>query len=406
MSPTNGLAVTGEQQAPADPSVLQHYAVSLGQAVERAWAGHRFHFGAFPEVATRCLTEVEVPAALDATTVLRSVAASRHLVAQEDRQSKFGRPPITLWRGRDFFVSALFWLDGTTSIHQHGFSGAFRVLAGGSLHAPYSFTVSEEVTHRLVVGDLRLDGPELLRVGDVRSIEPGGRFIHALFHLERPSVTIVVRTYGDASGQPQFRYLRPGLGYDPFYNDYSLQRRFESVATLADIDPEAGVNAAFDLIEGEDLWAGFLLAIHWFDRVERGERFQRLLDALGRRHGSVAQLLPSTFDQLGRALSIAMRRQLLVDPEHRLFLALLLNLPDRSSVNTILCQQFPQTDPGLLLARWVTELAAPDRRGLSGLVMDDKATTVVIEALQRGDTAALGDVSVKVPTALKDLFPH
>ena len=399
--------MTGEQQVPADPSVLQHYAVSLGQAVERAWAGHRFHFAAFPEVATRCLTEVEVPATLDATMILRSVAASPHLVAQQDRRSKFGRPPITLWRSRDFFVSALFWLDGTTSIHQHGFSGAFRVLAGGSLHAPYSFTVSEEVTHRLVLGDLRLDGPELLRVGDVRSIEPGGRFIHALFHLERPSVTIVVRTYGgDASGQPQFTYLRPGLGYDPFYSDYSLQRRFESVATLADIDPEAGVNAACDLIEGEDLWAGFLLAMHWFHQVERGERFQRLLDALGRRHGSVAQLLPPMFDQLGRAVSISTRRRMLVDPEHRLFLALLLNLPDRSSVNTILCQQFPQTDPGLLLARWVTELAAPDRRGASGLVMDDKATTVVIKALQSGDTSALGDVSVKLPTMLKDLFPH
>jgi hypothetical protein len=396
--------VTKAQRVRADPAILHGYAASLGQAVEQAWAGHRFHVAAFPEVATRCLSEVEVPAALDATTILRSVAASRHLVAQQDRQSEFGNPPITLWRSRDFFVSALFWLDGTTSIHQHGFAGAFRVLAGGSLHAPYSFAISEEVTHRLVLGDLRLDAPELLRVGDVRSIEPGGRFIHALFHLERPSVTIVVRTYGEPKGEPQFNYLRPGLGYDPFYRDDSLQRRFESVATLADIDPEAGVNAACDLAEGEDLWAGFLLAMHWFNRVERGERFQRLLDALVRRHGSVARLLPHTFDELQRAVSISTRRRMVVDPEHRLFLALLLNLPDRSSVNTILARQFPRSDPGLLLARWVTELAAPERRGISGLVMDERATAVVAKALQSGDTGALGNVGVKVPTMLEDLF--
>ena len=74
---------------------------------------------------------------------------------------------ITLWRSWDTSVSALFWLDGTTSIHQHGFSGGVPGAGGGSLHAPYSFTVSEEVTHRLVLGYLRLDGPELLRAGDV-----------------------------------------------------------------------------------------------------------------------------------------------------------------------------------------------------------------------------------------------
>jgi hypothetical protein len=39
-------------------------------------------------------------------------------------------------------IEALFWVDGTTSIHQHSFSGAFQVLAGKSIHSRYRSTVA------------------------------------------------------------------------------------------------------------------------------------------------------------------------------------------------------------------------------------------------------------------------
>jgi len=338
--------------------------------------------------------------------MLRSVAIARHLVRQEDPRSIFGSPPLTLWRSREFFVSALFWFDGTTSVHQHAFSGAFRVLVGGSIHAPYKFSLGEEVTHRLILGDLQLDGPELLRVGDVRAIEPGNQFIHGLFHLERPSVTLVVRTYGQPMHEPQYNYLRPGVGYDAFYRDDQLERRFQSVLALADLDPEMGVEAACELMEAEDLWVGYLLARKWFAKVDRGEGLQRLLDALAKRHGQVTAPLLGAFDHQRRLLSIITRRKLLTDPEHRLFLALLLNLPDRASIDKVLAQRFPGEDPGELLARWVTELASPLLRGISGLVMDEAKTAAVAAELRAGCTEALSGVKLAGPPAelLRDLF--
>lgn len=410
MDSAAGTAAAGilaaKEDAPAASQLLEDYAATLGRAIESSWSTQRFHVGAFPEISTRYLTEVEVPAALDAAAILRSVATSHHLVKQEDPRATFGRPPITLWRSRDFFVSAIFWLDGTTAVHQHGFSGAFRVLAGGSLHAPYTFDPGEEITHRLVLGDLHLDGPELLRVGDVRPIEPGRRFIHGLFHLDRPSVTIVVRTYGQPTGEPQFNYLRPGIGFDPFYQDALLERRFQSVITLAQLDPDAGASTACELIAGEDLWAGFLLALRWFDAVDRAGGLERLLTALARRHGAVTRPLVDTFNHQRRALSIASRRRLVHDPEHRLFLALLLNLPDRRSVDTILAQRFPGSDAGALLSRWVSELAAPEQRGVSGLDLDDAAMAALTKALRAGQTGQLGAIDLEgpPPSLLEDLF--
>jgi hypothetical protein len=399
-------ATPRQDRGAAPPTVVETYAAALGQAVEASWAAHGYHLGAFPDVATRCLSEVEVPRDLDAASILRAVATSRHLVTQEDPNAVFAQPPVTLWRSRDFFVSALFWLDGTPAIHQHDFCGAFRVLVGGSLHAPYTFSTRESITQRLVFGDLRMDGPELLGVGDVRAIEPGSQFIHGLFHLDRPSVTMVVRTYRQPTGQPQFQYFRPGVAFDPFFRDELLERRFQSVVTLADLDRDAGAAAACELIAGEDLWAGFLLAERWFDVVERGRGFEQLLDALVHRHGSTVDPLISSFDQQRRSYSITSRRRMLQNPEHRLFLALLLNLPDRRSVDTILGQRFPDSDPGTLLSQWVTELAAPDQLGVSGLALDGAELASLTQALRDGRTAALGAVELAghTPAMLQDLF--
>lgn len=385
---------------------LGSYAAELGQAVEQAWAARGDHVGAFAEVAAGCLQKVEVPPGLDAPGILRSVVMTPHLVAQEDPRSSFGSPPVTLWRSREFFVSALFWFDGTTSVHQHAFSGAFRVLVGGSIHAPYKFSLGEELTHRLILGDLQLDEPEALRVGDVRPIEPGSAFIHGLFHLERPSVTLVVRTYGQPRYEPQYNYLLPGVGYDSSYRDNQLERRLQSVLALANLDSGTGVAAARELIAAEDMWVGYLLARRWFAHIDRGQCFQQVLDALANRHGPVIAPLFGAFDHERRLLTISARRQLLTDPEHRLFLALLLNLPDRASIDKVLVQRFPGQDPGALLSRWVTELASPAQRGISGLVMDEAETAAVTTELRAGHTEALSGVKLAgpPPDLLRDLF--
>ena len=401
---TSGL-VEGVGEPPL-PGPLGRYAATLGRAIEDSWAARGDHVGVFPQVAAKCLQEVDVPANLGAAAILRTVAMTRHLVRQEDPRGTFGRPPVTLWRSRDFFISALFWFDGTTAIHQHGFSGAFRVLVGGSIHAPYTFTLEEEITHRLVLGNLQMNGPELLRVGDVRAIEPGNLFIHALFHLERPSVTLVVRTYNQPTGQPQYNYLRPGVGYDPFYRDDALERRLQSVVALADLDPDVGLQAAFEVVAAEDVWVGYLLARRWFAQVDRGDRLQRLLDALPVRYGEVARPLVAAFDHERRTVSISARRQLLTEPEHRLFLALLLNLPDRPSIDEILTQRYPGEHPGSLLSRWVTELASPSQRGISGLIMDETEGVTLAEKLRTGRAEDLHKVKLgnPPPELLRDLF--
>jgi hypothetical protein len=320
--------------------------------------------------------------------ILEYLTSRRRLVPQEPLG--FGEPPITVYRGRDFYISALYWLDGTTSIHQHGFSGAFRVLVGSSIHAEYAFARQEAVNSRLLVGDLGFAGAELLRPGDVRPIRAGDAFIHALFHLERPSVTIVIRTDADDVGTPQFRYYRPGLAFDPFYEDETLDRQLLGLSTLHAIDPDGALRVARDMISATDLFGGLLVTKRWFT-LDKGERVEALIDHAVRCHGPAAEILRPAFDEQRRLYYLIARRRFLHDAGHRLFLALLLNLPDRASVDAILRQRFPDRDPAEMLAGWLEELSAPDLRGVSGLQLDDATRGRLRGLLAGGEMAPVAD---------------
>lgn len=370
-----------DQRSPRSAEVIGSYFDCLGRAVEQTWAAHRNNEDHFPGVAAGVLTEMPVPNDVDAIGVLEFLTSRHRLVPQEELG--FGEPPVTLYRARDFRISALYWLDGSTTVHQHMFSGAFRVLAGSSIHARYHFSPAETVTSRLLVGDLRFGRAELLQCGDVREILAGDAFIHALFHLDRPSVTIVVRTDRQEIG-PQFEYLRPGLAFDPFFKDQTLDRQLRGLTTLHEFSPQDALRCAHDMISTSDLLGGFFVARHWL-RLDRSDKLDGLIDHLIRRHGKVAEILDPVFAESKRKIGILTRRKLVQDATHRLFLALVLNLPDRSSVDTIVRGLFPDKEPADLLARWVEELSSPELSGISGLRLTDAEVQAVRAALHGDD---------------------
>ena len=146
----------------------------LGRRLGRAWdrAGRRA--AAFPAIAAAVLAEASD--AVDVAASLREVFGGRRraLPAQSSLTEAFGEPPLTLYRERDFYLELLCWHTGTTGVHEHRFSGAFRVAEGSSLETRYRFTETRGLGGGLALGELTLVGCEVLRRGDVREIQPGG----------------------------------------------------------------------------------------------------------------------------------------------------------------------------------------------------------------------------------------
>src|SRR3989442_10718966 len=191
----------------------------LGSLVEERWRDHDYNDEIFPEIAVQALAEADPSKWVDPWEIIRWVNTTSQLPAQQDVPGVFGNPPVTLFSGPRFFIDVYYWVDGTTTIHQHGFCGAFQVLLGSSIHGHYRFTPTREINQNFIVGNLSLESVELLERGAVKRILAGDQYIHSLFHLDRPSATICVRTYQTYKGVPQYNYHKPFFGIDPFFKE-------------------------------------------------------------------------------------------------------------------------------------------------------------------------------------------
>jgi hypothetical protein len=340
----------------------------LGREVSDGWTRRGRGFDSLAEVSEEALLKVDLPAGLDAALILEMAARSSDLPAQSHASDPFGQPPLVLHREADFFVLALTWMDGTTAIHEHGFAGAFMILEGMSLHVVHDFMMSSSFADgRLAVGQLETRQPEVLRKGMARRIDAGGDFIHALFHLEQPTVTVVVRNTTCGLRRPQYSYRPPGLAWDGLFFDKTWTKRIQSVDTLKRLRPEAAWSLTRELVSEATIWEAYMLLDHWCLQNGWDDRAAELAERLASRVSDLRPVLAPGLAYDAGVRRILVRRGLLKELHQRLLLALLANLPQAAAVVAVMRELFPGKPPAPLLLDWVEELSSPSLRGVSGL---------------------------------------
>jgi len=341
----------------------------LGSLVEKRWRDVNYRESLFPETAVGVLAEANLIERIDPWQIIRWVQQTSNLPPQQDIDARFGNPPITLYVAPRFYIDVYYWLDGTTDIHQHSFSGAFQVLLGSSIHSHYRFENSQAINEHFLIGNLKLENVTLLNRGDIRPIFPGASFIHSLFHLDRPSATITIRTNHTPTAAPQYAYRRPYIGEDPFFKEPSITRKVQTLSLLFGMNhPETDVFAD-ELLHDSDLQTSFaVLEVAYrhltsnslqrvFNPSASQERFQHLIEVARDKHGELVELFPAVFEERERQLEIVRRRQFITREEHRFLLALLLNVPDRSMILELVGARFPDADPIETLINWIEDLS-------------------------------------------------
>ena len=270
---------------------------ALARKVAREWRRTHESLAAFPGIATRALEDFEYGLTnreLD-EALARRLLETRALPDQVNLHNTFGQPPVTLFNNGRFVVDLYFWLTFDTSIHSHGFRGAFRVLHGKSLHEVFKVRTSRAVSPDVAL--VRLGAPQasLLEPGDVRPIQPGRALTHRVVHLENPTVTLCVKTINEPR-IAQWKYFRTGLAIhmrhlEPslikkiYYFQYLLDRDATKASTFLDqvlrgLDRSTCMNlygaiagGAYDLSESAVLHfaaqlRGLYGASEWFKRYE------------------------------------------------------------------------------------------------------------------------------------------
>lgn len=333
----------------------------LGGAIEAAWRRRDYDERAFPEVAQQALERRPPAEALEGGDVVRALLdPDGRWPAQ--RVSDFGQPPLAVFDGQRFYIEVLCWLDGTTSIHQHGFSGAFHVLGGSSVQGLYAFHERDRVNTSFLLGDLEFLGVELLGRGDTRPIRSGPGSIHSLFHLERPSFTVVVRTAGDVDAHPQYDYHKPHVAEDGHLRDRLLLTRDRLWTLLGQSDPDGLLRSVTEFVQRADLqsaWHAVRAAHSVFgDGLETGT----VLAALRHAHGARADDLPPVLEQGWWRDHLTDQRRRVADADLRFFLALLLNVPDRVSLQRCVSERYGGEARARVLD-WIRRLTRVDERG-------------------------------------------
>ena len=364
----------------------------LGDSVARAWLAVDYADDAFPEVAAYALRKSELLCGSSESQLNEWFLADTRLPDQQFRD--FGQPALTLYKGHKFYIELLYWLDSTTAIHQHSFAGAFGVFKGSSLHTEYDFHCDRVLSSELIVGDLTFRSSNLLTQGDVREIHPGKEFIHSLFHLDRPSITLVVRTHSLTRAYPQYSYRKPGIGYDPFFKPEPFATRLRLLEALRDVSSNDYWNLARVILLQSDPWMTYALLSMAYAPEQETNEWKRLVEVARERHGSLVNIFLYSLEERTREQNITARRREIRDPDHRFFVALLLNLPHREAIYRLVARKFPDADPETLILRWIRELAEAKKIGL-----DFDALSLAM--LQH----ALNDLSLEdVYSGLADVF--
>jgi hypothetical protein len=319
-----------------------------------------FSLAAFPGLAQAALEETPPAKRVDLTALTRAFLRDDEQPFQT--ASGFGQPELVVFDDPRFYIQLLFWLDGTTQIHQHEFSGAFHVLQGSSLHAEFAFANVRPVTAHFRLGDLQLTGIELLETGRTVPITSGAGSIHSLFHLETPSVTVVVRTHSDPGTGPQFTYLPPHVAVDPFFSDALTTRRLQLLDVLDRTGAEDYGEVVRGMVAALDYERGFFTLQNCLGALrERGE-WEETWNVFAKKHGALAAYAAPTLEEIVWRDRLVHLRSSIEDADHRFFLALLLNVAQTSDLLRLVAGRFPG-DPVTTVLGWAEELSESSDAG-------------------------------------------
>ncbi len=332
---------------------MDPFFTDLGRTVGALWKKQNFALARFPEIARTVLEERSPAKNVEVSALVKQFLLDDEQPFQT--ASGFGQPELVVYDDPRFYIQILFWLEGTTDIHQHKFSGAFHVLEGSSLHSRFEFENPEPISAHLRLGRLQMKSARLLNTGSTEEIVSGNGYIHSLFHLDTPSLTVVVRTHTDPGTGPQFTYLPPHVAVDPFHHDALTARRKQLLDVLEKTQDPSYLVIVLEMLESLDFERGFFILQNGMEYLKSLDEWESAWRVFEQKHGRLARSVAPTLEGIIWRDQLVACRASITDVELRFFLALLLTVPDRADLFRLVSERFPGP-PIETILRWAEEL--------------------------------------------------
>ena len=183
--------------------------------------------------------------------------------------------------------------------------------------------------------------------------------------------------------------------------------RLRGLHALRRLNSEQASATARQIVATHRVWTAFRVCDDWALSYGAGDDLAALIDVLTGRAEIFSGLLAPMYAEEVRRGRLMARRGMLRESRHRLFLALIVNLPDRGSIRQAIGQLFPDQDSSTLIGDLVEELASPALRGISGLSLSaDELSQLKVRLGNDQPEQALGLVASQwqPPPLLESLF--
>ena len=216
-----------------------------------------------------------------------------------------------------------------------------------------------------------------------------------------------MRTQHDPGTGPQFNYLPPHVAIDPHFSDKLTMRRKQLLDVLEQTEDPGYAGLVLEMIADLDFERGFSVLHHCMGYLQQLDEWAPVLRAFEKKHRALAAGVGATLNEDVRRSLIKGMRSAILEPEHRFFLALLMNAPSRADLLALVSQRFPKQPPADIVLRWVEELMEVSEEGVS--ILDaafPEALEVDIESQPTVLLAAFQHFmkrDKKRPPALRDL---
>jgi len=276
-------------------------AQEMSQWIAQRWKSECYDQPAFSEIAVEAVETFDPTTSHSFEDIVGDVMQTTARPSQAHLDSGFGEPAITLFHHGSFYVDILFWNHVSTTLHQHGFNGAFQVLSGSSLEAEFTFARRTRLAGHFLLGELQFESMRRMEAGEIGRISAGPDSIHSVLHLARPTVSLVVRTARDMQQQPQYDYYRPHAAVDPLFIDPLLHCRLQLLDTLIQTEHKQLPKTVCDLVAQSDAYSTYCVLRACLQRLDpQCEMFIRLIEFARAVHGDVIDEFQAVFAEYER----------------------------------------------------------------------------------------------------------
>ncbi len=308
----------------------------------------------FPELAAAVLAEIPAPTDIGIEFMADWALGQERLPDQVNFHSGFGEPPLVVYEEPRFYAEVLFWSHGRTSIHGHGFYGAFQVLAGYSIEAEFVYHREQEPVPGIQLGELEPTSLRLITPGDITPILSEEAFIHTVMHMGNPSLTLVIRNQG---GLVQYDYSMNGLGVNAYQDSQTHVRQVQVLTAYYEANPYNFGTRLLDFLKTGSAHRMARVLKEMEHQLDEGFLKGEIRDLAVRRFGAVGEAIIESLTQSIRGGKIWDRVARTEDPALQLNTALTDLFPKKKKLLKVLGRTFPDRDPGEVLESWTATVS-------------------------------------------------